>query len=795
MSNLTPDLETLTIEQPVVGVATSGSFEVLGFNHMYFDLTRSPLIAGVSASSHGPYGTIGFKLETTGAALYGPEGGDRSIPGDPGSGLGIFQFITRSQDAPSSGINEIEGSTVIEMYSSPGGGIKHSGSAWNSAYWNAISSSISNAVTGNLSVSYRAIIPSSASCAQNTGSIDNARIAVSSSRGGDITADTFDGKAEKNKHALTSSAFSITMWIKHTGDKSKPRYLWEHNDGTNNNPLSRAYFQGSNGYLYIYHKTQDNNEFGIYTDAYDWVTEIQDGDNTPWVHLAYVFSGSAAGTTADQSLYINGVQWQTTASNPHQDKKHRIGVVGNQTRNYASGQTTRLSESCGEGRFYFFGSEDNNTKYSGSMQHVAFFSGTLEPRQVRAIYNSGHLVDVERLAAQESWPTQLEAPDTGAKLNKLEAYWLFSSGSDVIGYSGSANALGTHMRFYDVADYRAGSSGRNHLSGTYNPSLSNEHRTGSWSFRESECSYTPRAVFNITSSQSSSANNLTMQVIYNAFSSSHISYGTYESQESVHKVLLSGSGEDLPNADFMRTPLVNTFVEFGNGVDPVTGDERYANDIVNQIDPTFKLGDKRNRTVITSRFSAPGGIEVNTLGYLDVYSREYSVHNALPWRNLTVRKSGSGEANTIRLSDHIGNRDGLQTHLRRHTGKFGHDSDRGSVLETSYVTTPSLFVNPRNIRRRPTSNATGSNGEPTIKETFDNSYIRSTLPQSDFQYGWVTKSLGKNYSVISGKQRVYGYAPRDGMMSASVAWNGGEKGFSSAIVFPSSSELGGYHNT
>ncbi len=43
--------------------------------------------------------------------------------------------------------------------------------------------------------------------------------------------------------------------------------------------------------------------------------------------------------------------------------------------------------------------------------------------------------------------------------------------------------------------------------------------------------------------------------------------------------------------------------------------------------------------VFTTRFSAPGGIEVQSYGYLDAYAHEYSVHNNLNYRNLTVRGS------------------------------------------------------------------------------------------------------------------------------------------------------------
>jgi hypothetical protein len=65
------------------------------------------------------------------------------------------------------------------------------------------------------------------------------------------------------------------------------------------------------------------------------------------------------------------------------------------------------------------------------------------------------------------------------------------------------------------------------------------------------------------------------------------------------------------------------------------------------------------------------------MGYLDVYSREYSVHNVLPFRNLTV-KHDSGESGTIRLEDHLGNRRGLNPLLTQHCGKFGLDSEYGT---------------------------------------------------------------------------------------------------------------------
>ena len=42
-------------------------------------------------------------------------------------------------------------------------------------------------------------------------------------------------------------------------------------------------------------------------------------------------------------------------------------------------------------------------------------------------------------------------------------------------------------------------------------------------------------------------------------------------------------------------------------------------------------------SVISTRFSAPGGPEIQSLGYLDVYSQEYSAYNALPFNWATPR--------------------------------------------------------------------------------------------------------------------------------------------------------------
>jgi hypothetical protein len=194
------------------------------------------------------------------------------------------------------------------------------------------------------------------------------------------------------------------------------------------------------------------------------------------------------------------------------------------------------------------------------------------------------------------------------------------------------------------------------------------------------------------------------------------------------------------------------------------------------------LDNSKNRTIITSRFSAPGGIEVQSKGYLDAYSHEYSVHNALPYRNLTIRGSGSGESGTIRQDTINSERIGLRTMLSRHSGKHG--SDRGNVIgNDAYTTVASFYKIQRNRSRKPTVASTLL--VPLFNEDHNNGFFQSAIPQSDYQYGWVTASIGSNYAVESGKQRIYGYAPKRGEVSASYY------GVAEAMVFPTASEIFG----
>ena len=97
------------------------------------------------------------------------------------------------------------------------------------------------------------------------------------------------------------------------------------------------------------------------------------------------------------------------------------------------------------------------------------------------------------------------------------------------------------------------------------------------------------------------------------------------------------------------------------------------------------LSGTENKTVIVSKFSNPGGLEVTPAGYGDVRSNEFSVYNATLYRNMTVIKPSQGPAGTIseitgvggpgiRVGDIHALDYGLRSHLARHTARFGRDS-------------------------------------------------------------------------------------------------------------------------
>ena len=165
-----------------------------------------------------------------------------------------------------------------------------------------------------------------------------------------------------------------------------------------------------------------------------------------------------------------------------------------------------------------------------------------------------------------------------------------------------------------------------------------------------------------------------------------------------------------------------------------------------------RTGANSNQTIIVNRFSAPGSYDTVSRGYLDTAHEEKSVYNALPYRNLNVRGSGSLPSTSIQVRDQLDRPRGLRTLLSLHCGPFGTDAHYGSVPELTYPTTPSYQKVNRNRRLRLET------GSIVTASVYDNWWVQHSIPQSDRQYQWITASLQPN-ATLFGHQVFSGALP------------------------------------
>ena len=130
----------------------------------------------------------------------------------------------------------------------------------------------------------------------------------------------------------------------------------------------------------------------------------------------------------------------------------------------------------------------------------------------------------------------------------------------------------------------------------------------------------------------------------------------------------------------------------------------------------------KNRTVIAERFSAPGGPEVMSRGFLDVASETYSVYNCLNYRNSTVRNN-------------------LNIWEKHHSIWGGYDGVYG-------VPTASFHKVQRNTGLRiewSGSNAVSDDDIPVqnvvTASYYDNGFVTHQIPQTDSGYAWISASI------------------------------------------------------
>jgi len=178
----------------------------------------------------------------------------------------------------------------------------------------------------------------------------------------------------------------------------------------------------------------------------------------------------------------------------------------------------------------------------------------------------------------------------------------------------------------------------------------------------------------------------------------------------------------------------NRFFVKNSGFIPFTASSTFITGIVDYAIPRNDL--TGTDIVFVERFSAPGGPEIMGRGALDIYSGEYSAYNALPWRNYLVRST---------LRD-------LHT---LHCGQFGINptgvlgdtttADEHKIHELKYKDSIGNYhkVN-RNSRKIALLSKEGTLGSPARSSSFDNWFVQHPIPQSAFQYAWITASVSQS---------------------------------------------------
>ena len=171
-----------------------------------------------------------------------------------------------------------------------------------------------------------------------------------------------------------------------------------------------------------------------------------------------------------------------------------------------------------------------------------------------------------------------------------------------------------------------------------------------------------------------------------------------------------------------------------------------------------------NKYIIVNRFSSPGDPSTMSEGFLDVASAEYSVYNALPWRNLAVRKPLQEL-----LSDHV-NKGGFFSdwvRLQTYSGSgIAYPGGTGSInqnITTASMGTGSFHKNHRNnvLQLRYSNEHVDDSAITNATSSFDNYYVRHQIPRSDLQYAWITGSVvSADNSTYTGSV-LYGFEKPD----------------------------------
>ena len=193
-----------------------------------------------------------------------------------------------------------------------------------------------------------------------------------------------------------------------------------------------------------------------------------------------------------------------------------------------------------------------------------------------------------------------------------------------------------------------------------------------------------------------------------------------------------------------------------------------------------------NQSVIRGTFAAPGGMDTMTYGYQDFRGAEYSVYNALPYRNLRVlghsQPPNVSQSNPIgytpvqsRIYDIHGKEYGLRPLLARHAARFFRDSLFVTNPGASYDQLPAFHRTHRNTLTRLTMSTETTYATGAV---YDNAFVSHQIPRSSQQYAWITGN-------VLADNTIYGFTPPDFYISDSA-------GYREAYTWGQSGSFGSY---
>jgi hypothetical protein len=162
-----------------------------------------------------------------------------------------------------------------------------------------------------------------------------------------------------------------------------------------------------------------------------------------------------------------------------------------------------------------------------------------------------------------------------------------------------------------------------------------------------------------------------------------------------------------------------------------------------------------SKSIIVNRFSAPGDPITMGEGFLDVAAAEYSIYNALPWRNLSVRQPLNEW-----YTDHtkqFGFFSDAQTIADYESSAIAYPGGSGSVVSGDYHGNGSYHKvnrNPIRVKKYASATSTSSFADDIV---YDNWFVQHSLPRTDLQYSWITASIVGGYTGAA----LYGHEQPD----------------------------------